>query len=202
MALRTYHHHHPFISSINFTKSPSRNFDFSVRSCMPDSIQSRKLVLEVKEKLLKDHKTLPVGKCGRDDDEMILWFLKVSRFSVEETVGKLTKAIKWRQEFGVAELTEESVRSVAETGKASVHDFCDVNDRPVLLVVASNHFPDCAFLIEKALRKLPPGKDDILGIIDLRNFSTSNADLKFLTFVVISWISLWHRETIVTFYFP
>ncbi|CAN1136653.1 Motile sperm domain-containing protein 2 [Linum perenne] len=176
MALRTYHHHHPFISSINFTKSPSRNFDFSVRSCMPDSIQSRKLVLEVKEKLLKDHKTLPVGKCGRDDDEMILWFLK-----------------KWRQEFGVAELTEESVRSVAETGKASVHDFCDVNDRPVLLVVASNHFPDvhdpvddqklCAFLIEKALRKLPPGKDDILGIIDLRNFSTSNADLKFLTFV-------------------
>ncbi|CAN1347829.1 hypothetical protein LINPERPRIM_LOCUS41255 [Linum perenne] len=121
MALRTYHHHHPFISSINFTKSPSRNFDFSVRSCMPDSIQSRKqLVLEVKEKLLKDHKTLPVGKCGRDDDEMILWFLKVSRFSVEETVGKLTKAIKWRQEFGVAELTEESVRSVAETGKFDV----------------------------------------------------------------------------------
>ncbi|CAN1347827.1 CRAL-TRIO domain-containing protein C365.01 [Linum perenne] len=192
MALRTYHHHHPFISSINFTKSPSRNFDFSVRSCMPDSIQSRKLVLEVKEKLLKDHKTLPVGKCGRDDDEMILWFLKVSRFSVEETVGKLTKAI---------------VSSCLLTSKLCLPlqilkpdfnfpyktDFCDVNDRPVLLVVASNHFPDvhdpvddqklCAFLIEKALRKLPPGKDDILGIIDLRNFSTSNADLKFLTFV-------------------
>ncbi|CAN1347856.1 Motile sperm domain-containing protein 2 [Linum perenne] len=229
MALRTCHHHHPFISSINFTKSPSRNFNFSVRSCMPDSIQSRKsscmqLVLEVKEKLLKDHKTLPVGKCGRDDDEMILWFLKDRRFSVEETVGKLTKAIvsscllasklclplqilkpdfnfpyktvdsrKWRQEFGVSELTEESLKSVAETGKASVHDFCDVNDRPVLLVVASNHFPGvhdpvddqklCAFLIEKALRKLPPGKDDILGILDLRNFSTSNADLKFLTFL-------------------
>ncbi|CAN1347860.1 Motile sperm domain-containing protein 2 [Linum perenne] len=185
MALRTCHHHHPFISSINFTKSPSRNFNFSVRSCMPDSIQSRKLVLEVKEKLLKDHKTLPVGKCGRDDDEMILWFLKDRRFSVEET--------KWRQEFGVSELTEESLKSVAETGKASVHDFCDVNDRPVLLVVASNHFPGvhdpvddqklCAFLIEKALRKLPPGKDDILGILDLRNFSTSNADLKFLTFL-------------------
>ncbi|CAN0901182.1 Phosphatidylinositol transfer protein CSR1 [Linum grandiflorum] len=243
MALRTYHHHfyrQPLISAVNFTKSPSRSFKFWARSCMPDSTQSRKLVLEVKEKLGKDHKSLPVGKCGRDDEEMILWFLKDRRFDVEETVGKLTKAIvsscllasnqfvfaswttfhtnwlilgfeymtrvivvteaflihsnqKWRQEFGVSELTEESVKSVAETGKASVHDFFDVNDRPVLLVVASNHFPGvhdpvedqklCALLIEKALGKLPPGKDEIMGIIDLRNFSTKNADLKFLTFL-------------------
>jgi hypothetical protein len=33
------------------------------------------------------------------------------------------------------------VKDVAETGKAYVHDFLDVNDRPVLIVVGSKHFP-------------------------------------------------------------
>ena len=41
----------------------------------------------------------------------------------------------------MSELHEESVRIVAETGKAYMHDFLDVNDRPVLIVVASKHFP-------------------------------------------------------------
>ena len=48
---------------------------------------------------------------------------------------------KWRQEFKVSELSEELVKNVAQTGKAYVHDFLDVNDRPVLIVVASKHFP-------------------------------------------------------------
>jgi hypothetical protein len=51
------------------------------------------LVLEVKEKLEKEYRSLPVGKNGRDDDDMILWFLKDRKFSVEDTVAKLTKAI-------------------------------------------------------------------------------------------------------------
>lgn len=48
---------------------------------------------------------------------------------------------KWREEFGVSELSKESVRTAAETGKAFVLDFHDVYDRPVLIVVASKHFP-------------------------------------------------------------
>ena len=44
----------------------------------------------------------------------------------------------------------------------------------------------CVFLIEKALSRLPAGKQDILAIIDLRGFGTENADIKFLTFLVIS----------------
>lgn len=48
------------------------------------------LVLQVKEKL--DY-GLPVGKNGRDDEDMILWFLKDRKFSVENAVAKLNKAI-------------------------------------------------------------------------------------------------------------
>lgn len=180
-------------SSIQFRSKPSWNRKFSVRSCALIPDEPRKLVLEVKEKLEKRDSSLPIGKYGRDDEEMIYWFLKDRKFSVEETLAKLTKAIKWRQEFRVSELCEDSVRTIAETGKAYVHDFLDVNGRPVLVVVASKHFPGvhnpvddqrlCVFMIEKALRKLPPGKEQILGIFDLRGFGTANADLSFLTFM-------------------
>ncbi|XP_020210967.1 CRAL-TRIO domain-containing protein C3H8.02 [Cajanus cajan] len=170
--------------------------NMSVRCCNLHSqpqLHSRKLVLAVKEKLENEHHNLPVGPNGRDDEDMILWFLKDRKFSVEDAISKLTKAIKWRQDFGVSKLTEEAVRDVAQTGKAYVHDFLDVNSRPVLMVVASKHFPDaqdpadderlCVFLIEKALSKLPTGKEQILGIVDLRGFGTKNTDLKFLTFL-------------------
>lgn len=43
----------------------------------------------------------------------------------------------------------------------------------------------CVFLIEKALSALPEGREEILGIFDLRGFGTENTDLKFLTFLVI-----------------
>ncbi|KAL8091557.1 hypothetical protein AgCh_033979 [Apium graveolens] len=151
-------------------------------------------VLEVKEKLKRDYHSLPIGKGGRDDEDMILWFLKDRKFSVNETVSKLTKAIKWRREFGVAELSEDSVRAAAKTGKSYLHDYLDVYKRPVMMVDASKHVPGesvedeklCVYLIEKALSKLPEGVNDILTIIDLRGFGTKNADLQFVTFLVIS----------------
>ena len=49
--------------------------------------------MKVKEKLEKDHYNLPTGKNGRDDEELILWFLKDRRFEVDEAISKLTKAI-------------------------------------------------------------------------------------------------------------
>ncbi|KAL1363752.1 uncharacterized protein [Arachis hypogaea] len=184
-------------SKLPVTTNPHRFSNLTVRSSnFPldlDPNESRKLVVAVKEKLEKEHYSLPVGKNGRDDEDMILWFLKDRKFSVKEAVKKLTKAIKWRKDFNVAELTEEAVKDVAQTGKAYVHDFLDIYGRPVLMVVASKHFPEaqdpkdderlCVFLVEKALSKLPTGKEQMVAIVDLRGFGTENADLKYLTFL-------------------
>ena len=41
----------------------------------------------------------------------------------------------------MSELTEESTRTLYESGKAYVHEFLDVKGRAVLVVVASKHFP-------------------------------------------------------------
>ncbi|KAF6136955.1 hypothetical protein GIB67_030719 [Kingdonia uniflora] len=41
----------------------------------------------------------------------------------------------------------------------------------------------CVFLIEKALSRFPDEKEEILGIFDIRGFSTGNADLQFLKFL-------------------
>ncbi|KAJ6882343.1 hypothetical protein NC651_028823 [Populus alba x Populus x berolinensis] len=112
---------------------------------------------------------------------MILWFLKDRKFSVDEAISKLTKAtVSWPEEFKAPELSEESVKSIADTGKSYVHDSLDVNGRPVLGVAASKHFPAVHNPVEnekKALQKLPSGKEQILGILDLRGFSAENTDL-------------------------
>jgi hypothetical protein len=52
-----------------------------------------KLVSEVKERLGREHPSLPTGRNGRDDEDMIIWFLKDRKFSVDEAVTKLSKAI-------------------------------------------------------------------------------------------------------------
>ncbi|CAL5088341.1 unnamed protein product [Urochloa decumbens] len=155
---------------------------------------SSKLVVEVKERLAREHPGLPTGSNGRDDEDMILWFLKDRKFSVDEAVSKLTKAIKWRQDFGVSELSEESMRGLYQTGKAYVHDSLDIYGRPVLVVVAAKHFPStqdpveneklCAYLVEKAISRLPLGTENILGIFDLRGFRVENGDLQFLKFLI------------------
>ncbi|KAD4179917.1 hypothetical protein E3N88_28508 [Mikania micrantha] len=41
----------------------------------------------------------------------------------------------------------------------------------------------CVFLLEKAISSLPKGKEEMLGIFDLRGFGLKNSDLKFLTFL-------------------
>ncbi|KAK3037548.1 hypothetical protein RJ639_030356, partial [Escallonia herrerae] len=194
MALRLHQHLvYPF-SVPTWPRNSGKIRSLSARNCASlHTNDSRKIVVEVKEKLAKDHYDLPVGRNGREDEDMILWFLKDRKFCVEDAVSKLSKAIKWRQEFGVSQLSEESVKNAAETGKAYMHEFLDVNDRPVLIVEASKHFPEdpsedeklCVFLIERALRELPDGKEEILVIMDLRGFGTKNADLKFLTFLVM-----------------
>ncbi|XP_077219806.1 sec14p-like phosphatidylinositol transfer family protein isoform X2 [Tasmannia lanceolata] len=188
---------HPLRHSVFFPSPLNKSLRICKISAVnpsPRPIETHKLVLEVKEKLEREHPSLPVGRNGRDDEDMILWFLKDRKFRVEDAVTKLTRAIKWRQEFRVSELSEESVKSIAGTGEAYLHHFNDVTGRPVLVVVASKHFPAkqdpneseklCVFLIEKALSKLPPGKEEILGIFDLREFRTENGDILFLKFLI------------------
>ncbi|OMO67547.1 hypothetical protein COLO4_30105 [Corchorus olitorius] len=42
---------------------------------------------------------------------------------------------------------------MAETGKSYVHDFLDINGRPVLIVVASKHLPAVKFCSVETVRK-------------------------------------------------
>lgn len=51
----------------------------------------------------------------------------------------------------MSELNEDSVRGIAESGKAYVHDFLDINERPVLIVVASKHLPAVSFELQNTL---------------------------------------------------
>ncbi|ERN02666.1 hypothetical protein AMTR_s00085p00076490, partial [Amborella trichopoda] len=167
---------------------------FSKNHLSLDLLEQSKLVLDVKEKLQRQWPELPVGKKGRDDEEMILWFLKDRRFNADDAITKLTKAIMWRQEFRVSNISEETVKDITSTGKAYLHDYPDLNGRPVLVVVAAKHIPAkhdlteseklCIYLIEKAMERLSTEEGNILGIFDLRGFGTENADLAFMKFLI------------------
>ncbi|KAH8967941.1 hypothetical protein BDL97_03G102900 [Sphagnum fallax] len=157
-------------------------------------MEHSKFVEEVKSQLESEHEDLPVGQNGRDDNDLILWFLRDRKFLVQATVSKLAKALEWRRDFGVDKITDVSISRMAATGKAYLHTSPDVEGRPVVIVVAAKHFPVeeelveseqlCIYLIEKALSQLPPGGDKMLGIFDLRGFKSRNGDLKFMKFLI------------------
>lgn len=51
----------------------------------------------------------------------------------------------------MSEITEESLKRVAATGKSYIHDSLDVNGRPVLIVVPSKHIPDVKLIICRSI---------------------------------------------------
>jgi len=50
-------------------------------------------VAQVKARLEAERADLPVGKNGRDDEDLILWFLRDRKFDVDATVAKLIKTL-------------------------------------------------------------------------------------------------------------
>ena len=82
----------------------------------------------------------------------------------------------------------------AATGKAYLHAHLDVQNRPVIIVRAAKHVTAagplvdsqrlCVHILERASDSLPEGQDTFLGIFDLRGFTSKNADLGFVRFLV------------------
>lgn len=48
---------------------------------------------EVEARLASEHASLPTGPNGRDDRNLILWFLRDRKFDVDKAVEKLATAI-------------------------------------------------------------------------------------------------------------
>lgn len=128
------------------------------------------------------------------DEEIMRWFLLDRKLDVDATVDKLIKMLRWRREFGADALQTTDVAKEAATGKAYLHTHLDIQNRPVIIVRASKHVSGaapliesqklCVFLLDKALENMPEGQDTMLGIFDLRGFTSKNADLGFIRFMV------------------
>lgn len=166
--------------------------------------QAKEMVATIEERLSKEFPELPTGEGGRDDKELLLWFLRDRRFDIEKATAKLAAAIKWREEFGVQQLTKESVAEEAATGKAYLLKEPDRMGRPVIIVAAAKHYPDkdrllasqqlCVYMIEQALIKLKPGQEQILGIFDLRGFKLKNGDPAFVKFLIEAFFNYYPKR--------
>jgi hypothetical protein len=46
-------------------------------------------------------------------------------------------------------------------------------------------------VVDEAIKRLQPGQDQFVGIVDLQGFSTSNIDLSFATFVIDAFLAMY-----------
>jgi len=127
-------------------------------------------------------------------EDQMRWFLMDRKLDVQEAEDKLVKMLRWRREFGVDSLQTTDVAQEAATGKAYLHTHLDVKGRPVIIVRAAKHVTGsapliesqrlCVHILERAHERLPEGQETFLGIFDLRGFTSRNADLGFVRFLV------------------
>lgn len=143
-----------------------------------------------------------------EDDATLRWFLQDRKLDVDEAEEKLLKMLRWRREFGADFIEWTDIAREAATGKAYLHTHTDVSGRPVIVVRAAKHFTGasnlqdsqrlCVHLMDRALERLaagnggeggaagpgPGGPQTVLGIFDLRGFTSANADWGFVRFLV------------------
>jgi len=60
------------------------------------NILLQQVVDQVKTRLELERADLPIGKNGRDDEDLLLWFLRDRNFDVDAAVAKLIEALVHR----------------------------------------------------------------------------------------------------------
>ena len=91
-------------------------------------------------------------------------------------------------------LTFTDIAKEAATGKAYLHAHLDNAARPVIIVRCAKHLTNasplmesqrlCVHICDRAVERLSPEQQTMLGIFDLRGFTSRNADLGFVRFLV------------------
>ncbi|KAF8062701.1 SPAC3H8.02 [Scenedesmus sp. PABB004] len=147
---------------------------------------------------------MSAGGAECPDADTLRWYLRDRYFDVAEAEQKLRATLAWRTAFRAGHISAEDVAAEAATGKSVVHDSLDVYGRPVLLIRAKQHtigaFPLddskrlCTYTLDAALARLPPGGEQLLGVIDLRGISLSNIDLPFVAFMVDAFFVYYPRR--------
>jgi hypothetical protein len=153
---------------------------------------------------------------GAADDETLRWFLLDRKLDVAGAEEKLVQMLRWRVEFGADQLQLTDVAKEAATGKAYLHSHRDAAGRPVIIVRAARHISGaapliesqrlCVYVLDRALNALtedggpPPtltagsAPATFLGIFDLRGFTSANADLGFVRFLVDSFFTYYPKR--------
>ncbi|KAL6068493.1 X-linked retinitis pigmentosa GTPase regulator isoform X1 [Balamuthia mandrillaris] len=132
-----------------------------------------------------------LGPLGRQNDssDPTLWrFLKARQFDVTKTAEMLEEYWKWYHEFQPYNITAEDVKPELVQNKMYFIGR-DPTGRPLLLMFPGRHIPKdsnpeialkCAvFMIETAIRNMPPGTLSFSCILDLANFGMNNMDTTF-----------------------
>jgi len=149
--------------------------------------QALQVIVEKKQKLI-DATHLTVL-----DDRKYLRFLRARNFELKASLDMLVETLEWRTSFKVEEITIKDVVKEYLTGKVYFHKK-DVKNRIVAIIKVCLHHPKesdpmeckklCVWFMEEGLRRTEPGIETCCLIFDMTNFSLSNMDYGFVTFLL------------------
>ena len=133
------------------------------------------------------------GYSQQVEENEVIRFCVGMEFNVEQSVAMLEKNYEWRRTLNVAALRADDVRADVEGGSFTVVGR-DKKKRVWIAMRLRKFLPKrttgerlqrfVSFILEEAVRQLPPHVDKDVSVSDFRDFSTSNIDVSQLKMMV------------------
>ena len=146
-------------------------------------------------------------KTAAQDDELLKWYLRDRKFDVDAAEKKLITMLQWRQDFGADQIQLTDIAKESATGKAYLHQHTDSQGRPVVIIRGAHHVTNqsplkesqqlCVYILDRAMDKLSDGSTDqetVLGIFALKGFTTKNADVAFVKFMIDAFFTYYPKR--------
>ncbi|POS84102.1 hypothetical protein EPUL_003134 [Erysiphe pulchra] len=134
-------------------------------------------------KLVKSWKEIPSesGKGGPVTEDDIFWltrecllrYLRATKWNVVESEKRLLKTLSWRRDFGVDNITADSMSVENETGKQILLGY-DNHARPCYYLFPKNQNTTASqsqaehvvFMIERGIDLMGPGQETLMIVVD------------------------------------
>jgi hypothetical protein len=115
------------------------------------------------------------------DDACLRRYLVAYKQDLEKAWKGLEYTLKWREEYGVDDITLEDVEMAAKNQTTYTNGF-DQQGRPIVYIKKKKQVDDHAkqvrlvvYTLEQAIKRMPPGVEQWVIIFDMQDYTRENA---------------------------
>lgn len=152
----------------------------------------QKMIIEVREAIKKQKSVEKIQKHRPNEfsrycsDASISRYLRARNWNVKKAVKMLEASLIWRTNYKPEEIRWEDVAAEGETGKIYRSSYKDKNGRVVLVLrprfqnstSTKMQVKHLVYCMENAILNLPSDQEQMIWLIDFRDFKLSNISIK------------------------